>query len=251
MRMQDKVAIVTGAASGIGRACAMQLAAEGATVILTDVDEEAGGKAASECGARAEFIRHDVSSEADWERIIGDVEARHAHLDAIVNNAGILLTAAIEETSVEDFDRVFAINARGPFLGCKHGIPALARSGGGSIVNISSITSMHGSPMHAVYGASKGAVRSLSVAVAALCRERKNGVRCNSVHPGGVNTPLLRSAGGIPEDVDPADFGEQARAAGAQMCEPKDIAQMVLYLASDESRAVNGAALVVDEAYTI
>ena len=161
-RVDGKVAIVTGAASGIGRASALRLAAEGASVVLTDLNEEDGAKAAAECGASARFVRQDVSDEAGWEALIADTEARLGRLDVLVNNAGILIAGTIESTSLEDFNKIFAVNAAGPFLGCKHAIPAMARAGGGSIINLSSVAALQGTPQYAAYAASKGAVYSLA-----------------------------------------------------------------------------------------
>lgn len=247
-RVQDKIAIVTGAASGIGRACALRLAAEGASVVLTDLNEEDGAKTANECGPAAHFVRQDVSDEASWRALMKRTESDHGRLDVLVNNAGILISGTIESTSLEDFNRLHAVNAAGPFLGCKYAMPAMLRSGGGSIINISSIVALQGSPNHLAYGASKGSVRALTIGVATHCRDQKNRIRCNSVHPGGVNTPLLRAESKA-LGIDAEEFGKLARESGANLSEPGDIAAMVLFLASDEARAVNGAALVVDEGY--
>jgi 3(or 17)beta-hydroxysteroid dehydrogenase len=240
-RVEGKVAIVTGAASGIGRACAGRLAAEGARVVLADVAVEAGRAAAGQVGRGALFLAHDVSDEDSWRELVAETERRCGRLDALVNNAGVLVAATVEETTVEQWRRVQAVNAEGVFLGCKHALPALRRAGGGSIVNVSSIAALVGTPPYAAYSASKGAVRSLTKTVAVHCRSRGDAIRCNSIHPGGVRTPMVGAAveGSPDEPALPA-----ARLAG--MAAPEEIAHLVVYLVSDESRYVNGAELVID-----
>lgn len=250
-RVQGKVAIVTGGASGIGAETSRRLAAEGALVTLTDVSEEAGRQVAEEIGEPAAFVAHDVSEEADWRRVIEDVQRRHGRLDVLVNNAGIVLAATIEDTSLEQWRRIHAVNAEGVFLGCKYAIPVMRASGGGSIVNLSSVASRRGTPIYAAYSASKGAVRSLTRTVAVHCAGRGDPIRCNSIHPGGVSTPmvhaLLKQGSGV--DLAAAEDPEAlARQMGMGL--PIDIANLVVYLASDESRFVNGAELVIDGGIT-
>jgi 3(or 17)beta-hydroxysteroid dehydrogenase len=212
-RVEDKVAIVTGAASGIGRASAGLLAAEGARVLLTDID----------------------------------AEARFGRLDVLVNNAGIVKIGSIEDTSVDDFLRIQSVNSLGVFLGCKHAIPAMRRSGGGSIVNLSSLAALRGTPIYAAYAASKGAVHALTRTVAAHCIEKGDAIRCNSIHPGGVDTPMVHAVVKQATGLDLAALDDDgATARSMAMAQPLEIAYLVLYLASDESRFMNGSALSID-----
>jgi 3(or 17)beta-hydroxysteroid dehydrogenase len=233
-RIEDKVAIVTGAASGIGRACALRFAHEGARVVLCDVAGAAGRDAAAAIGGAALFVHHDVSDETSWREAIAETLERHGRLDVLVNNAGVLVAADVETTTVEDWRRVHDVNALGVLLGCKHAIPAMRRGGGGSIVNLSSAAALVGTPPFAAYSASKGAVRALTKTVAAHCRAKGDAIRCNSVHPGGVDTPMVRAL-----TSETAGYGS-----------PEDIAALVLYLASDESRYMNGAELAIDGGMT-
>jgi len=243
-RIEDKVVIVTGGASGIGGASARLLAGEGARVVVTDLNEEGGRALAKEIGGDAAFVYHDVSDEDSWRDVIAATEERFGRLDALVNNAGIVILGSIEEATVEQFRKIQDVNSLGVFLGCKHAIPALRRSGGGSIVNVSSLAGLRGTSPYAAYSASKGAVRALTKTVAAHCAERGDAIRCNSIHPGGVNTPmvqgLMRGVG-----VDLAAMGPEAtRLAG--MADPAEIARLIIYLVSDESRFVNGAEIAID-----
>jgi 3(or 17)beta-hydroxysteroid dehydrogenase len=245
-RVAGKVAIVTGGASGIGAETARRLAAEGAHVTLTDVDHAGGRAVAAEIGGGAAFLPHDVRDEAQWREVIEDVRNRRGRLDVLVNNAGIVVAATVEDTTVEQWERIQAVNALGVFLGCKHAIPAMRASGGGSIVNVSSLAGLRGTPIYAAYSASKGAVRALTKTVAAHCLERGDAIRCNSIHPGGVSTPLvhrLLAQGGL--DLASAEDPEAlARQMGMGL--PIDIANLVVFLAADESRYVNGAELAID-----
>jgi len=249
-RIEDKVAIVTGAASGIGRGTARVLAQEGARVVLTDVNEALGAEAAKEIGGDAVFLRHDVADEASWESVIAATLDRFGRLDVLVNNAGIIEVADIESTTVAQLRRILAVNTEGVFLGCKHAIPAMRAGGGGSIVNISSAAGLVGTPPFAAYSASKGAVRSLTKTVAAHCREKGDAIRCNSIHPGGVDTPLVRGISGQRGSnlTDVEDMAAPGNAIGYG--QPEDIAHLVLYLASDESRFMTGAELAIDGGLT-
>jgi 3(or 17)beta-hydroxysteroid dehydrogenase len=247
-RVSGKVAIVTGGASGIGAATVKLLASEGAAVVAADVNRELGEALVKEIGERAVFARHDVSDEASWQRLIRDTEQRFGKLDVLVNNAGIIAVANVEETTLETWRRIQAVNSDGVFLGCKHAIPAMRRAGGGSIVNVSSLAALRGTPIYAAYSASKGAVRSLTKTVALHCRQQGDAIRCNSVHPGGVETPLMRSAVREGTGVDVAADPEAAAALrrSLDLMQPDEIAYMILYLASDESRYVNGEELAID-----
>jgi NAD(P)-dependent dehydrogenase (short-subunit alcohol dehydrogenase family) len=250
--LTDKIAIVTGGASGIGAACARRLAAEGATVVITDVQDPMGETLATELGAPAVYLHHDVTSEDAWIEVIAMVKRDFGRLDILVNNAGIGLGAAsITQMSLADFRRQQAVNVDGVFLGCKHALPLMREAGhGGSIVNMSSVAGLKGSPTLAGYSATKGAVRLFTKAVALECGAAKDGVRVNSVHPGIIETPIWRSVinPGAPGANAPPDLDALSAMAVPLGFKglPEDIANAVFWLASDESRYVTGAELVVD-----
>jgi 3(or 17)beta-hydroxysteroid dehydrogenase len=249
-RVEGKVAIVTGAASGMGRADAVKLAEEGARVVLTDLNEADGQAVADSIGDAALFLRQDVSDEADWESVVARTLEHFGRLDILVNNAGLMTMASVVDADLESWRKTFAVNCDGVFLGCKHALPAMEASGdGGSIINMSSVAALHGMSFIAAYSASKGAVAALTKSVALYCREQRNNIRCNSIHPDGVKTPMVVKVAfgkdtATQEEID-------AMGADGAMCEPEDIANLVLYLASDESWFVNGAEMLIDNAATI
>ncbi len=248
-RVEGKVAIVTGAASGMGRADAELLAAEGAKVVVADLNE-AGGRAVAEAiGDAALFMRLDVTDEEGWKSVIAATLEAFGRLDILVNNAGMIALGTVVDTDLEMWRRINAVNSDGVFLGCKHAIPAMAGSGGGSIINMSSVAAIHGQSFVAAYTASKGAVRSLTKNVAMFCKEQKNGIRCNSVHPDGVRTPMVVKVAMGKDTATPEDI--EAVGRHGNFCDPEDIANLVLFLASDESRFVNGAEMVIDNGSTI
>jgi len=243
-RVKDKVCIVTGAASGLGKASAELLAREGGKLVLADIDE-AGGRAVAESLPDAIFVRCDVSSESDWKEGFARAEAHYGGVDVLVNNAGVAILATIENTSLEQWELIQRINSTSVFLGCKLAIGAM-KERGGSIINMSSMAALVGVPLFAAYTASKGAIRSLTKTVALHCQQKGYPIRCNSIHPGGINTPMGQKA-----MVDAAGEDLELMAGGsAAMGEPDDIAWMVVYLASDESGHTNGAEMVVDNAFT-
>ncbi|SRR6056297_1018436 len=248
-RVEGKVAIVTGAASGMGKADAILLAAEGARVVLADLNEADGAAAAAAIGSNALFLRLDVTDEDNWKTVIEKTLETFGRLDILVNNAGMIGLGNVVDTTLEDFRRINAVNSEGVFLGCKHAIPAMAQSGGGSIVNMSSVAAIHGQSFVAAYSASKGAVRGLTKSIAMYCKEQKNGVRCNSVHPDGVKTPMVVKVA-LGKDTATAEDIEKVGAFG-NMCDPEDVANMVLFLASEESRFVTGAEMLIDNGATI
>jgi 3(or 17)beta-hydroxysteroid dehydrogenase len=246
-RVEGKVCIVTGAASGVGREDALLLASEGAKVVLTDLNEEAGRQVAAEIGDNAIFVRQDIASEADWQNVIKVTLEKFGRLDVLVNNAAILVLASIEDTSLELWQKVQRINSDGYFLGCKYAIAAMKDSGGGSIINMSSVAALGGLPLFCAYSASKGAVAALTRSIAMHCKQQGYRIRCNSVHPDGINTPMTQAlAGGQPIPQEELDKNPLNR-----MCAPRDIANMVLFLASDESRFVSGSELRIDNAQLI
>jgi NAD(P)-dependent dehydrogenase (short-subunit alcohol dehydrogenase family) len=252
-RVMGKVAIVTGGASGIGRACAIRLAEEGATVVITDIQDGRGNDVAAEivaAGGAAEFLHHDVTSEDEWIAVVATTIAGHAHLDVLVNNAGIGIGGSIVDMSLADWRRQQAINLDGVFLGLKHCIPPMRDTGGGSIVNMSSVAGLKGSARLAAYNATKGGVRLLTKGVALECAQNRWNVRVNSVHPGVIDTPIWESImpGTLQPGGDPIDVGAIASMVvptGA-LGQPTDVANGVLFLASDESSYVTGTELVID-----
>jgi 3(or 17)beta-hydroxysteroid dehydrogenase len=250
-RVGGKVAIVTGAAKGLGEADARLLAAEGARVILTDVDEAGGARVAAEIGAAVRFVRQDVRDEAAWQALIADVMAREGRLDILVNNAGVVEAGNIENTTAEDWRFIMAVSADGTFFGCKHAIAAMKRSGGGSIINMASVASLQGHPSVTAYCAAKGAVEALTRAVAVHCAQAGLAIRCNSIHPAGMDTPMVRSMGSKLAEAGMLPPADAPPAPSTRLGTAEDIAQAVLYLASDESRFVNGQKLVVDNSLTV
>jgi NAD(P)-dependent dehydrogenase (short-subunit alcohol dehydrogenase family) len=244
-RMDGKIAIVTGAARGIGLATARLLANEGAQVVLTDVDGTAGASAARALaadGARAEFLEHDVARDDAWRQVVADVRRRHDRIDVLVNNAGVYLIAPIAETSLDALHHVLRVNVDGTFLGMKHVAPVMAERGGGSIVNISSMDGILGAEGLAAYGASKAAVRLMTKDVAIEFARR--GVRANSVHPGYIRTRMAEY--GAEREGKPSVDALGEDFPMGRIGEPEDVAYGVLYLASDESRWVTGSELVID-----
>jgi NAD(P)-dependent dehydrogenase (short-subunit alcohol dehydrogenase family) len=244
-RVRGKVAIVTGGAKGIGRATATLLAREGARVIIADIDEAAGKATVRRIGRAAHFLRHDVRSEADWRSLVDQVMTRHRRIDVLVNNAGIYLIKPVADTTVEELEEIMAVNVRGVFLGMKHLAPLMARRKQGSIVNLSSMDGIVGSEGHTAYGASKGAVRTMTKDVAV--EYARKGVRVNSIHPAYIRTGMARY--GAHKE------GKTLEGLGAEfpigrIGEPIDVAYGVLFLASDESRYVTGAELAIDGAAT-
>ncbi|HEY1929797.1 MAG TPA: glucose 1-dehydrogenase [Caulobacteraceae bacterium] len=259
-KLAGKVAVVTGGASGIGAACAKRLAAEGATVAVTDLQDDKGQQIVAEitgAGGRARYFHHDVTSEEAWVEVMAEVKKAFGRLDVLVNNAGIGLgSPSITTMSLEDFRRQQAVNVDGVFLGMKHGLLLMREAGnGGSIVNMSSVAGLKGSPTLAAYSATKGAVRLFTKAVALECAAAKDGVRVNSVHPGIIETPIWLGIGAsgatgsnAPPDLDA--LSAMAVPLGVKGV-PEDIAQGVLWLASEESRYVTGAELVIDGGISI
>jgi len=247
MRLKDKVAFISGGARGIGAAIAKLFAMEGAKVVIGDVLEEEGRKTETEInetGGESLFLRMDVTSEDEWQQAVASTLARFGKLDVLVNNAGIGDTGKVEDTTVEAWDRVMDVNAKGVFLGTKAAIPELRRSGSGSIINISSQVGLVGTETASPqYQASKGAVRMLTKATAIQYADDR--IRVNSVHPGPIITPMLEAS----------DDGEMdkillSRIPLKKYGEPDNVAFGVLLLASDESCFMTGSEMVIDGGYT-
>jgi 3(or 17)beta-hydroxysteroid dehydrogenase len=257
-RVQDRVALVTGAAQGIGFAIAKRLVEEGATVIISDVSEGALKEAARELGVQA--LVQDVASEEGWVKTIDTIRARHGALHILVNNAGIEGDQSApkdpEHAPLTDWNRIFAVNSAGVFLACKHAIALMSASGGGSIVNLSSVASLVPTPFLTAYGAAKASVEHLTRSVALHCATSGYRIRCNSVHPGQVRTPMLdalfsrmAAQAGVTVEQFTASFTAQIPMSTLQ--DVVDIANLVLFLASEESRFVTGQAIACDGGFTL
>lgn len=260
-RLDGKVALVSGAARGIGAEIARALAQAGAAVLVSDLADGGGQATAAairKAGGRAETCVHDVTKESDWEVAVASAKAKLGRLDILVNNAGIETAALLAQCTVEDFRRVLDVNVTGVFLGVKHGIRAMAapQGAGGAIINMSSVAGLIGTTGHAAYHTSKGAVRLLTKAAAVECAQLGTGIRVNSIHPAIVATEMGTSF--IQHFVDLGLAPDYATAEGAikaahpmgRFGEPMDVAGAVLYLASDAAKWVTGTELVLDGGYT-
>jgi len=243
MRLENKVALISGGARGMGAVEAKLFTTEGAKVVIGDVLEEDGRRTEAEineAGGECFFVPLDVTNEAAWQDAVQAAVRRFGKLDILVNNAGIYRTERVEEVSEELWDLVMGINAKGVFLGTKHAIPEMRNAGGGSIVNISSVAGLVGDHISAAYASSKGAVRLLTKSTA--IQYAKERIRCNSVHPGTIET--LMTADML---VDPQYRQDRMERTPLQrLGTAQDVAYGVLYLASDESSFVNGSELVID-----
>lgn len=244
-RVAGKAALVTGGASGLGRESALLFAAEGARVAVTDINEEGGRAVVEEIGDAAIFIPHDVTSERQWVDAVRRTADAFGGLHILVNSAGIGLTKTVEDIELEEWRRVHAIDVDSVFLGCKHAIPEMAKSGGGSIVNISSVAGIIAGHNMAAYNSAKAAVRHLSKSVALHCARKGYNIRSNSIHPAFIDTPIL--------DKHKERFGtEEALAKLARQIpigrvgQPREVANAILFLASDESSFITGAELAID-----
>ena len=244
-RLQGKVAVVTGAARGVGFATAQRFCQEGATVLMTDINSEQGEAAAAQIGAR--FMLLDVAQEADWQRCAALIVEDYGKLDILVNNAAILRASDILQESLQQWRQVMAVNADSVFMAIHHLLPIITTSGAGSIINMSSSSALLGMPHFCAYTAAKAAVRNLTMSTAVLCKQQGGGVRCNSVHPDGINTTMARE---IAADM-PADVIAGYQRTAPFICQPDDVANTLLFLASDESRHINGAAICLDNTATI
>ena len=243
MRLENKVALISGGARGMGAVEAKLFAKEGAKVVIGDMLEDEGRRVEAEInetGGQCLFVPLDVTDEDAWRRAVSEAVSRFGKLDILVNNAGIYRAHVVEETTVDEWDLVMGVNAKGVFLGTKYAIPEMRKAGGGSIVNISSVAGLVGSKQTTAYTASKGAVRLLTKSTA--IQYASDGIRANSIHPGTIETPMTEgflSDAAMREDrVNRTPLGRLGR--------PEDVAYGALYLASDEASFVTGSELVID-----
>lgn len=243
-RLAGKVALVTGSGSGIGAEIARLFVSEGAAVLLSDIDSAAVEALAASLGGAARAQAHDVTCRDDWQRVVAAAEAWRGGLHILVNNAGIVDGDGEQDPlglDMADWRKISAVNVEGTLLGCQAAIPAIVRAGGGAIVNISSIAALRPTPGLTAYGAAKAAVRQVTKSVAQYCGDNGLPVRCNSVHPGLIRTPMLQAA------FQPAELARRLDGIPLRrLGETADVAKAVLYLASDDAAYVNGAKLVVD-----
>ena len=247
MRLQNKVALISGGAKGMGAVEAKLFAKEGAKVVIGDVLETEGKQIEAEInetGGECLFVPLDVTDENQWNEAVAATLGRFGKLDILINNTGIFRTSRVEETSSAEWDQVMDINAKGVFLGAKAAIPAMREAGGGSIINLSSVAGLVGAAYSSAYSASKGAVRLFTKSTA--IQYATDGVRCNSIHPGVIQTDMTKEA------IADSQFKAQRLDPTplARLGQPEDVAYGALYLASDESSFVTGAELVIDGGWT-
>jgi 3(or 17)beta-hydroxysteroid dehydrogenase len=259
-RLEGNVAIITGAAAGIGAATAELFAGHGAVVVMTDVDALNGRRRAAEIsgkyGGNAIFIEHDVRNSGDWKSVFKEALSRFGKLNTLVNNAGIQITRSLEDISLEEWRNIFSVNTEGPFLGTQLAIATMKDTGGGAIINVSSTFAMVADGLNAHYCASKAAISHFTKAAALYCADRKYRIRVNSVHPGVIRTPMVERE--IAEVANERGLGSTAsvEAEWQQLCPlgigtPTDIAEGIVYLASDAARYLTGAELVIDGGHII
>lgn len=255
-RVEGKVAMVTGARRGLGKASAVMLAREGAKVVITDRKDDGADAVLDEiagAGGEAVFLEQDVAREEDWRRVMDATVERFARIDVLVNNAGVGAGKSIEDITLEEWRWVMSINLDGVFLGTKYAIEAMKKTGGGSIINMSSIEGIVGDRRMVAYDASKGGLRTLTKSAALDCAKAGYNIRVNTVHPGFIDTKMVQGfLKAISEDGDVAKARRALEALHplGHLGEPDDVAFAVLYLASDEAKFATGSELVVDGGYT-
>ena len=245
-RLEGKTALVTGAASGIGLQTSIRLAEEGARVMMTDINLEKVRQQAEKIDANATFLKLDITEEEEWISVLDETVKRFDRLDILVNSAGMVLIADVEQITLEDWRKVHAVNLDGTFLGCKHGVRVMKEFGAGSIINLSSVSGMIGGFNLAAYNSSKGAVRMLTKSVALHCARAGYGIRCNSIHPTFIETPMLESMIRDSPDLEKARQTLVRQVPLRRIGKPEDVANMIVYLASDESTFVTGTEMVID-----
>lgn len=242
--LEGRVALVTGGCGGLGQATAQRLKRDGATVIISDLDAAGGRSVADELGVQ--FLAQDVSDVAAWQATVEQIAAEHGALDILVNNAAILRADNIESETLEQFQRVMAVNCESVFLGIQYCLPLMSRPGA-AIINVCSSSAEMGYPQFVAYTASKAAVRSLTMSTAVYLKQQGRAVRCNSVHPDGIITPMVMNIEGEP----PVMSREMGMQAASFACEPEAVADVIAFLASDDARHINGAGIRVDNTSTI
>ena len=245
-RVEGKVALITGAASGLGAADAERLAEEGAIVVLADINASLGREVASTI-PNALFLQHDVRDEAQWQEVVGQTVRRYSRLDILVNNAGFVRFASVEECSLDEFRLHLAVMTEGTFLGCKYGIPAIAKSGGGAIINMASTAGIRGMGAIPAYSAAKGAIIALTRSVAVHCQDKGYEIRVNVLVPGAHDTPMTPQ---LLTD-EPETAADLAQTEAIAPGKAKDVADLALFLASDEARQITGASIVIDNGATM
>ena len=245
-RMDGKVAIVTGGASGLGAEDARALARAGAKVVITDVQDDLGVAVAAEIPGSL-YLRHDVCDESGWSEVVAATIDRFGRLDTLVNNAGLVRFGTIEDVSFADYRLQLGVMLDGTFLGCRAAIPYMSKDGSGSIINMASIGGLKAISSIPAYSAAKAGIIGLTRSVAIHCQEQRYRIRCNAIAPGGIATPMTRQAlSELPE----GDPGLEQNAAHG-MGEPSDIANMVLYLASQDGRHITGTTITIDNGETM
>ena len=250
-RVAGKVAFITGGASGFGRQCAVRLAEQGASLVVTDIDEAGARETVELVGGETLVCRLDVVEDRQWHQVMERALERFGQVDVVVNSAGVgFATDNIENISDETWDTVIDINLTGTFLGCQHAVRVMKQNNGGSIINLSSVLGIRGDAESLAYCASKGGVRLLTKSVAVHCGEQGLGIRCNSIHPGYMRTPMVQAWFDGLEDSSEVERRLIARHPIGRLGDADDIAHMIVYLASDESRFVTGAEMVVDGGFT-
>lgn len=250
-RVQDKIVLLTGGAMGLGKAAAKALLDQGAIVIISDYNESAGRATAAELGENCHFLRQDVTEPEGWSQVMAKIADRFGRLDVLVNNAAITVFGSIDAISYEDFRRCYRFDVDSIFLGCKAAIPLMAKGGGGSIVNFSSAAGNKASADLAAYSSAKAAVPMLTKSIALFCAREGNGIRVNCVQPGTILTPNVESVIAGTPDPDATRLAFSVAQPVGHMGEPEDIAHLIVYLASDESKFATGASFVVDGGLSI
>ncbi|MBP1963130.1 SDR family NAD(P)-dependent oxidoreductase [Paenibacillus aceris] len=244
MRLQGKTAIVTGGANGIGKATVQKFLEEGANVVFTDINEQAGNQTCEELkviNSNVIFVKHDVQQETDWAHVVSTAKEKFGRVDVLFNNAGIYSTKPVTDYTVDEWNRVLGINVVGVFLGMKHVVPEMRSNRSGSIINASSIAGITGSANHTLYGASKGAVRIMTKDMA--MEVAADQIRVNSIHPGVIQTTMGDAvASGLNVSAEQLASGIPLKRCGT----PDDIANLVVFLASDESTFITGTEMIID-----
>lgn len=259
-RFDGRVVCITGAAKGIGRQAALSFAAEGATIVATDIKADAGKTLLADIagrGGKANFAEHDVTSEAGWQAVIGDIRALHGKLDVLINNAGIGMTGLIHEMDYDLWRKMMAVNVDGVFLGTKHALPLMREAGSGNIINVSSVAGIRSTANFSCYCATKAAVKSFTKSTALECAEAKDGIRVNSIHPGIISTAIWDTLIGTEESAS-SNMPRDATLAGmtgdavpfGRTGTIQEIVNGMLFLASDEASYMTGAELVLDGGLT-